>query len=132
MTTTMQADEQRRQDAVLVMGAAFCRLRLWARYELTDEGRKHMEEVADAAHNIPDALTGNEIQNEHVDLEIARLKQMVMTAPAPDIYQRHFVQEVRKIYPTGLCEKNIVAARIAVAAGVVLFVFGTLLGKFVL
>jgi hypothetical protein len=66
--------EKRAYDA---MHEAFCRLRYFSKRPLNELGRQHLFLVADAAHNIPDALAGNAFHREYLERDVAALEALL-------------------------------------------------------
>ncbi len=66
--------EQRAFDA---MHQAFCRLRYFVKRPLNDAGRQHLFLIADAAHNIPDALAGNASHRENLESDLLLLEDLL-------------------------------------------------------
>jgi hypothetical protein len=66
--------EQRALDA---LHQAFCRLRSLVKRPLNDAGRQHLFLIADAAHNIPDALSGNADYRENLESDVLLLEELL-------------------------------------------------------
>ncbi len=66
--------EKRAYDA---LHQAFCRLRYFSKRPLNDQGRNHLFLVADAAHNIPDALAGNPYHRENLERDVLMLEELL-------------------------------------------------------
>ena len=69
----MSAIERR---AYTAMHDAFCRVRLLSTKPLSEDGQKYLFLVADAAHNIPDGLTGGYHQPD-LDRDVLRLEELL-------------------------------------------------------
>lgn len=59
------------------MHQAFCRLRYFSKRPLNDAGRQHLFLVADAAHNIPDALAGDAYHRENLEHDVMALEALL-------------------------------------------------------
>lgn len=57
--------------------SAFCRLRYLARYPLNDAGRQYLFLLADAAHNIPVGMAGDQYHATTLSDDLARLEAML-------------------------------------------------------
>lgn len=66
--------EKRACDA---MHQAFCRLRYLVRHPLNEQGREHSFLIADAAHNLPDALAGNEFHRQDLERDVLTLEALL-------------------------------------------------------
>lgn len=60
-----------------VLHQAFCRLRYFSMRPLNEKGREHLFLVADAAHNIPDALAGNQYHRENLERDVLELEALL-------------------------------------------------------
>lgn len=56
---------------------AFCRMRYFAKCTLNEQGRHHLFLVADAAHNIPDALAGNAYHRPNLERDVLALEKLL-------------------------------------------------------
>ncbi|MDN0082456.1 hypothetical protein QU487_06765 [Crenobacter sp. SG2305] len=63
--------------ACSAMKQAFCRLRYFAKQPLNEQGREHLYLVADAAHNIPEALAGNAFHRETLERDVLALEALL-------------------------------------------------------
>lgn len=74
MESGMTKLERRACDA---LHQAFCRLRYFGGRRLNEEGRNYVFLVADAAHNIPDALAGNLYHRDTLEHDVAALEALL-------------------------------------------------------
>jgi len=63
--------------ALEVLHEAFCRVRYLSKHPLNEAGRNHLFLVADAAHNIPSALAGDEYHREFLERDVAYLEALM-------------------------------------------------------
>ena len=64
--------------AFRAMSEAFIRLRYYSRLPLNENGRKHLFLVSDAAHNIPEALSGNAfLRAHHLERDLLALEALL-------------------------------------------------------
>ena len=63
--------------AYYALNQAFCRLRYFSRRPLNEKGREHLFLVSDAAHNIPDALAGNQYLRENLERYVLELEALL-------------------------------------------------------
>jgi hypothetical protein len=96
--------EKRAYDA---MHEAFCRLRYFSKRRLNEQGREHLFLVADAAHNIPNALAGNAFHRETVERDIRALEALL--AEPYDIASAKYLE--REVFRAPLLERLRVAIR---------------------
>lgn len=84
--------------AYTAMHDAFCRVRLLSTTPLDENGQKYLFLVADAAHNIPDALTGGYHQPD-LERDVLRLEELLAESaikhlgvraikPRPSLFRR--------------------------------------------
>lgn len=66
--------EKRACDA---MHQAFCRLRYLSRERLNELGREHLFLLADAAHNIPEALAGNAYHRDSLERDVRAVEALL-------------------------------------------------------
>lgn len=66
--------EKRACDA---MHQAFCRLRYFSRERLNERGREHLFRLADAAHNIPDALASNAYHRDSLARDVQAVEALL-------------------------------------------------------
>ncbi|WGS55066.1 hypothetical protein LFL96_36940 (plasmid) [Paraburkholderia sp. D15] len=66
--------EKRAYDA---MHAAFCRVRLLSRRPVSEKEREHLFLLADAAHNIPDALAGDTYHRTELERDVLALETLL-------------------------------------------------------
>lgn len=72
--TDMLDIEQRGHEA---LHQAFCRLRYFSKFSLNEEGRKHLFLVADTAHNIPMALSGDRYHAPYLERDVLALEALL-------------------------------------------------------
>jgi hypothetical protein len=65
------------------MHQAFCRLRFFSKRPLNELGREHLFLVADAAHNIPDALAGNPYHRDALERDVLALEVLLAEPYGP-------------------------------------------------
>lgn len=68
-------DYQLTQRACKALTQAFCELRHYSKRPLNDQGKDHLFRVADAAHNIPSALAGNEFFASRLEDDVKALEE---------------------------------------------------------
>ncbi|AVA38061.1 hypothetical protein ACUXAV_004929 [Cupriavidus metallidurans] len=75
---------------------AFCRLRHFSTRDLNELGREHLFMVADAAHNIPDALAGNACHRANLERDVLALEAMLVE-PYDIAIGRYLVREESRV-----------------------------------
>lgn len=58
-----------------------CRIHLLSGRQLSDEGRRYLYELSDAAHNLPLAITGEVKHQAMRERDLAAVERLVMTPP---------------------------------------------------
>lgn len=69
------------EHALDVLGRAFCELRYYSKRPLNDQGKEHLFHIADAAHNIPSALAGNEFFADRLENDVKTLEYLLDKRP---------------------------------------------------
>lgn len=77
VTTPDSAPAALQQRASSLLHQAFCHLRYLAKRPLNEQGRDHMYLVADAAHNIPEALANPFRMAEPLEQQVSDLERLL-------------------------------------------------------
>lgn len=63
--------------ALRALHRAFCKIRSVARHQLSEDRREYLVMIADAAHNIPDALSMNAYESETLEHDLLALEDVM-------------------------------------------------------